>query len=218
MRYTILLSVVLIIGGFFLDRLNNVYTIAMGDGYKYRNTIENKVSGRTLRNYIRDTEINNKINNSEKIGYSIWGLSSKNMYEMLSEGDIAFFTYKNTLVYIAVIECKFECNKELGELLWGESTKWNKKVLFKDVFKLFIPDSKKKIEQAYMHREDIKPSNVKNIEKLHINNNGFREILGIEHGANLQSFNQQKDTYDNIMSRYAEYCLLSNFECLIREV
>ncbi|MFS1106755.1 hypothetical protein [Enterococcus faecalis] len=80
-----------------MEKSKKIYTIAMGAGYVYRNTIENKVSDELLQQFISSPNFLGENSNENRKSYSVWGLSSEEMFGRLTKGDIVFFIYKQSI-------------------------------------------------------------------------------------------------------------------------
>lgn len=201
-----------------------IFLTAGGSGIKTSNSIEKKVTKDLLLEYVKDEAASKLIENDENDSFSIWGLSERGTIhpEQIEPGDRVFITRLSCVIYMGEILTWF-LSEELNDEIWHGQKGWKYKIVLKNVTKVFIPDeesNKKRNMERHFVNHDISEesrSRFNKIEQLYENKMGFRYIFGITTNGNIQG-NRMFENSKQILTRFEEYCLESEYQCIVKKV
>ena len=200
--------------------------MAGGDGLTtgILNTIEYKVSSESILNVIGDEHPKYKeIAEDEQEFYSVWGFSDGS--PILSKrkpqkGDWIFITNKNAAVYFGEVFLCF-LSTEL-DFIWKGNKGWPYKILFKNIYQIFIPDPKNSYGKSFeqlIASNTFAPSidSIPKIEQLYNNRYGFRDIIEeVDNSGNFQGAMYLDIDNNRLLDNFKAYLVKSHFECLRR--
>ena len=186
------------------------------------NTIENKVNKEDILRAIGNTnEHYQEIDEDSNDSYSIWGYSDRDrkfINRQPQKGDLIFITNKNAAVYFGEVFLCFS-STEL-DFVWKGRKGWPFKILFKEVYQIFIPDPNNAVQKNFerlIQLNQFAPSRgtTPHIEKLYNENYGFRNIIDKESArGNFQGAMYLDIDIENLLNNLELYMIKSHFECI----
>lgn len=223
----------------------SVYVIAggVGLGTTNFNTISNKVSIDLIINEVEDEDIRKKLTDSKYSNQSdegnindkvsVWGFNPNRSSHDLKEDDLVFITYKNAAVYMGCVLASFD-TKGLTEI-WGGISNLNRKVVFKKVFQIFIPD-----ENATLSKNDEDPeksrketfklieknnpffqsvTNSINIKERFEKGDGLRKIISMDNKYGpFQKCTKVEKSKKDVLDELGKYLIRTHYRCLVRVI
>jgi hypothetical protein len=202
----------------------NIFVMAGGDGLSspYLNTIENKISKDVIISALKEENKDlGDITDREEESFSVWGYSelSNNLKKNPPQkGDIVFITSNNAAIYIATI-LEVSGSKVLN-YIWAGKQSWKYKLIFENVIQIFIPYPNKGKEEKWFEEHSFSPgvSHMKKVIKCYENGIGFRGIIGWDDTTGpIQGSSKLIVSKDKVLESFAEYCIKTNFECIVKE-
>lgn len=221
----------------------NVFVMAGGTGITnpYLNTIEKKISKDSILSALELENIDNKnilneICEAKEESFSIWGYSENdnNLKKNPPEsGDVIFITNNNAAIYITTVFKVIE-SKEL-DYIWAGRQSWKYKVILKNVVRVFIPYPVHVNINKWCAAHPFSPglssiSNILNVYEAVDTQLDFRYIIGDQlrtgpiQGALKASVKYKLPCEENmrdidiVFERLGNYCMLTHFECIIKEI
>lgn len=203
----------------------NVFVMAGGTGLSlpYLNTIENKISKDVIISALKEENKDlEDITESEEESFSIWGYSESNnnlKNNPPQKGDIVFFTSNSAAIYVATI---LEVSESKGlNHIWAERQSWKYKLILEKVIRIFIPYPKNGTKEKWFEEHSFSPGvpNMKKVIECYKDGIGFRRIIDLDDkiGA-IQAALRLRISKDNVLENFSEYCIKTNFECIVKEI
>lgn len=203
----------------------NIFVMAGGTGLSlpYLNTIENKISKDVIISALKEENKDiEDITESEEESFSIWGYSEfdnnlKN--NPPQKGDIVFITSNNAAIYIATILEVSESN--VLNYIWAGRQSWKYKLIFENVIRIFIPYPKSGKKEKWFEEHSFSPgvSNIKKVIECYKNGIGFRRIIDLDDKIGpIQGALKLGISKDKVLGNFSEYCIKTNFECIVKEM
>ena len=186
------------------------------------NTIENKINKEDILRAIGNTnQYYQEILDDHNDSYSVWGYSDRDgkfTKRRPQKGDLIFITNKNAAVYFGEVFLCFS-STEL-DFVWKGRKGWPFKILFKEVYQVFIPDPNNSVNKSFeklILLNQFAPSRgtIPHIEKLYNENYGFRNIINKEDvSGNFQGSMYLDIDIENLLNNLELYMIKSHFECI----
>lgn len=186
------------------------------------NTIENKIDKEDILRAIGNTnQYYQEIFDDHNDSYSVWGYSDRDgkfKKRRPQKGDLIFITNKNAAVYFGEVFLCFS-STEL-DFVWKGRKGWPFKILFKEVYQVFIPDPNNAVNKSFeklIRLNQFAPSRgtIPHIEKLYNENYGFRNIIDKEYvRGNFQGAMYLDIDIENLLNNLELYMIKSHFECI----
>ena len=186
------------------------------------NTIENKVESEHILEAIGKNNIYyQSILNDGDSSYSVWGYSDRDRNlrtKPPQKGDLIFITNKNAAIYFGEVFLSFE-STEL-DFIWSGRKGWPYKILFKDVYQIFIPDpqnSNGKDFEKLLALNSFSPlaNTIPHIKRLYEQGYGFRDIIEkTDKKGNFQGAMYLKIDKNKLLNNLEAFMIKSHFECV----
>lgn len=203
----------------------NIFVMAGGTGLSspYLNSIENKISKDIIISALKEENKDLKdFTENEEESFSVWGYSEfdnnlKN--NPPQKGDIVFITSNNAAIYMATI-LEVSGSKVLN-YIWAGRQSWKYKLIFENVIRIFIPYPKKGKKENWFEEHSFSPgvSHMKKVIECYKDGIGFRQIINLDDKKGpIQGALKLRISKDNVLENFSDYCIKTNFECIVKEI